>query len=316
MPSVTLRGLTFDYWDEGGPDDPVCLLLHGFPQDHTSWDDIAAALVAEGFRVIRPDQRGYCPGARPSAVNEYRLGELVADAVGLLDHLDIARAHVVGHDWGGAVAWALAAQHPERLKTLTVLSTPHPAAMTKAMRTSSQGLRSWYMGLFQVPGLSERLLAPGGRFWAALMRGLPADAKAHYTQRAAEPHAMSSMLNWYRAMPRDMAKPSVRWRRITSPTLYVWGTADPALGETAARLTGETVTGDYTFAMLAGEGHWLPERASGKVLEVTGPAPQTRRGTFRVRVSSRHMKRWPPSDAEPNISGQPPSMTVMPCSRP
>jgi pimeloyl-ACP methyl ester carboxylesterase len=271
VPTATIGELAFDYADDGPPDATPVLLLHGFPQDHTSWDLIAADLVARGFRTIRPDQRGYSPGARPSGTEAYRLGLLADDAVALLDHLGIDRAHVVGHDWGGMVAWAVAAQTPERLLSLSVLSTPHPAAMSRAMVRSTQGLRSWYMGVFQLPGLSERLLQPGGRFWAGLMRGLPSEAKKRYTAKARQPGALTAMLQWYRAMPRDMARPSVRWRAITVPTLYVWGADDPALGDAAARWTSDYVRAPYTFVILPGKGHWLPERASHEVLGVLLP---------------------------------------------
>jgi pimeloyl-ACP methyl ester carboxylesterase len=177
----------------------------------------------------------------------------------------------VGHDWGGTVAWGLATQHPDRLTTLTVLSTPHPVAMTRAMWTSSQGLKSWYMGMFQVPGLAERMLAPGSRGWAAVATGLPRDAKERYAGRAGEPGALTAMLNWYRAVPRDIARPSVRWTRVTVPTLHLWGTADPALGEAATRLTARSMAGEYTLVELVGEGHWLPERVPESVLSVLVP---------------------------------------------
>jgi pimeloyl-ACP methyl ester carboxylesterase len=263
--------LEFAYLDEGDPGAPACLLLHGFPQDLTSWNELAGTLVARGYRVIRPDQRGYSPGARPSGVDAYRLGELAGDAVGLLDALGLARVHVVGHDWGGAVAWALGAAHPDRLISLTVLSTPHPAALSRALVSSDQALRSWYMGLIQVPGVAERALAPGGRLWTGLMRGLPEAARAHYTARARQPGALTAMLAWYRAMPRDMRRPSLRWAAIDVPTLYVWGGRDPALGAAAARSTSRYVRGEFTFVVLPEQGHWLPERAAGPVAEVLLP---------------------------------------------
>lgn len=261
-------GLTFDYSDEGARDAPACLLLHGFPEDLTSWDDLATALVDAGYRVIRLDQRGYSPGARPASVADYRLASTVGDASALLDHVGVARAHVIGHDWGGAVAWGLAATCPERLMSLTVLSTPHPAALSRSFVTSGQALRSWYMGLFQVPGVAERLLAPGGRLWAAMLHGLSAERQAHYASRAEEPGALTAMLAWYRAMARDIRQPSVRWRAIDVPTLYVWGGRDPALGAAPARLTSRYVRGPFTFVVLPRQGHWLPERATPEVLAV------------------------------------------------
>lgn len=264
MALARIGTLEFTYADDGPADGPVVLLLHGFPQDHRSWDAVSAALVERGFRTIRPDQRGYSPGARPQAVDGYRLGVVAADAVALLDHLGVERAHVVGHDWGGMVAWAVAAAYPERLLTLTVLSTPHPAAFAASMR-GTQALRSWYMGVIQVPRAAEALLRPGGRMWAGMMRGLPAEARIRYTAAAARPGALTAMLAWYRALPRDMARPSVRWRPIDVPTLYVWGRRDPALGESAARRTSRYVRGPFTFVILPNAGHWLPERAAAEV---------------------------------------------------
>lgn len=263
--SVILGRWTFDYDDAGPKDAPVVLLLHGFPQDRTCWRPISAQLNEAGYRTVALDQRGYSPGARPAGADAYRMSRLVADAIGLLDALDIRHAHVIGHDWGGAVAWALASGHPDRLLSLTVLSTPHPGALRRSFLRSTQGLHSWYMGMFQVPGLTERLLTPGGRPWRELMRGLPESQVAHYSDRVREPGALTAMLAWYRAMPMDMARPSVPLHRITVPTLYVWGQRDPALGEYAARHTADFVKGPYTFVVLPTQGHWLPERASDEV---------------------------------------------------
>jgi pimeloyl-ACP methyl ester carboxylesterase len=266
MGTAHINGMDFDYDDVGPGDGPVVLLLHGFPQDRTSWRLLTPGLVEAGYRVIALDQRGYSPGARPGATSDYRLAPLVSDVVGLLDVLEVPGAHVVGHDWGGAVAWAVASEAPDRVLTLTVLSTPHPGAMTRAFTRTTQGLRSWYMGMFQVPVLAEQVLQPGRPFWSAVMRGLPTDAVAHYSERAREPGALTAMLRWYRALPRDMVRPSLAMHRITVPTLYIWGRNDPALGEGAALLTADFVTGPYTFVALPGQGHWLPERAADEVL--------------------------------------------------
>ncbi|MCB9413541.1 MAG: alpha/beta fold hydrolase [Actinobacteria bacterium] len=261
MTTVPVNGFDFDVDISGPQDGEVVVLLHGFPQDRTCWRPLTERLNAAGYRTVAPDQRGYSPGARPKGVAEYRLGPLTSDVTGLLDALDIDRAHVVGHDWGGAVAWALASDAPARVRSLTVLSTPHPAAMQRAMIRSTQGLKSWYMGLFQVPHLAETLLAPSRPMWRAVMRGLPADSVARYTANVAEPGALTAMLNWYRAMPRDVVKPSLPMHRIEVPTLYIWGRRDPALGEAGALATADYVTGPYEFVILPDAGHWLPEQA-------------------------------------------------------
>ena len=131
----------------GGSGTPV-VLLHGFPQTAACWIRVAQALAAVGYRVLAPDQRGYSPGARPAAVRTYRMPELVADVLALAEAAGAARFHLVGHDWGGAVAWALAGRHPERVATLTSVSTPHPRGLAAALLTGGQLLRSAYIGFF------------------------------------------------------------------------------------------------------------------------------------------------------------------------
>src|SRR3954463_14957615 len=161
MDSFRRGDLTFDVRDAGPADGTPVVLLHGFPQDSSSFDRLTPALHSAGLRTLAPDQRGYSPGARPSGRAAYRMRELTADVLALLDAAELGSAHVVGHDWGGIVGWALAAWHPERGRTLTAVSVPHPAAMARAFVTSDQALRSWYMGLFQLPVLPEQLLLAG-----------------------------------------------------------------------------------------------------------------------------------------------------------
>jgi pimeloyl-ACP methyl ester carboxylesterase len=266
MPVTTVEhaGLRFDVLDSGPSEGEVVVLLHGFPQCGGSWDAITPALNEAGLRTLAPDLRGYSPGARVRGAGNYRWRDLVDDVLALLDAAEAPRAHVVGHDWGGFVAWALAADCPDRVSSLAVLSTPHPAAMTKAM-LRGQALRSWYMGLFQVPGLAERVVAPGGWGWRQLMRGLPRSTKQHLTARMSEPDALGAALEWYRVLPRELASPSVHVGRIGVPTLYVWGTRDPALGRAAALATADYVTGPYRFEALVGAGHWLPEAEAARV---------------------------------------------------
>lgn len=190
---------------------------------------------------------------------------LTNDVLALLDAAGLDRAHVVGHDWGGAVAWALGARHPERLRTLTVLSTPHPSALGRALLTSDQALRSWYIGLLQLPWLPEQvLLARGGALLRTYLErnGLPAPYAVHYVARMAEPRALTSALMWYRAFPLML---STTVGRVSLRTLYVWGDRDQALGRAAAERTRVFVDGPYQFEILSGAGHWLPETAARQV---------------------------------------------------
>jgi pimeloyl-ACP methyl ester carboxylesterase len=263
---VRVGDLEFDVRVEGDPGGEVVVLLHGFPQHAGAWDGVWPALVEAGHRVLMPDQRGYSPGARPTGKRAYTGGELAKDVLGMLDELGVDRAHVVGHDWGGAVAWRLAADAPERLRTLTVVSTPHPRALLRSMVTSNQAARSWYIGLFLLPAVPERLLlARRGRLLRKMLRGsgLPGPVADDYVTRMRAPGALTAALNWYRAAPLDRGGQDP----ITTPTLYVWGAADFALGPAAAAATARYVTGPYTYVQLPGGPHWLPELQPERLLE-------------------------------------------------
>ncbi|MGX5655957.1 alpha/beta fold hydrolase [Geodermatophilus nigrescens] len=261
-------GLTFDVRDGGPPDGEPVVLLHGFPQDSSAFDRMAPLLHGAGLRTLAPDQRGYSPGARPSGRSPYRLRAVAGDVVALLDAAGIERAHVVGHDWGGAVAWALGAWHPGRVRTVTSLSTPHPGAVTKALLTSDQCLRSSYMAACQLPVLPERLLlARDGAALRGVLEngGLPPDAVDRYVDRMREPGALPAALAWYRAVPLA-ARDAVG--RVGVPVLHVWSTGDPFLGRTATERTREFVTGPYRLEVLEGVPHWIPELAAERAAEL------------------------------------------------
>jgi pimeloyl-ACP methyl ester carboxylesterase len=255
---IPARGLVFDALAAGPPTGEVVVLLHGFPQTSACWTPLLETLAAAGYRAVAPDQRGYSPGARPATVAAYRMPELVADVVAIVDRLGAARMHLVGHDWGGVVAWTLAGRHPDRVATLTSVSTPHPRAFARALVAGTQALRSAYIPVFRIPRLPEFLL--GGRrqrglHWLLAQDRLGAEWVDTYTRALAQPGALSAALAWYRA-----ATPfSLRSPRVTVPTLYVWGSGDAALGPRAAVTTGRWVTGAYRFEVLPGAGHWLPE---------------------------------------------------------
>ena len=149
--------LSFTVRDVGPIDGPVVIALHGFPQTSASWDLVAPLLADAGYRVLAPDQRGYSTGARPRAVRAYRMDRLTADVLALADAAGAERFHLLGHDWGAAVSWALASRHADRVASLSAVSVPHPAALARALR-GRQALRSWYIAAFQLPWLPERLL--------------------------------------------------------------------------------------------------------------------------------------------------------------
>jgi pimeloyl-ACP methyl ester carboxylesterase len=268
MDSFRRDGLTFDVRDGGPRDGEPVVLLHGFPQDSSAWDLVSPALHQAGLRTLAPDQRGYSPMARPRGRRFYTLRETAADVVALLDAAGLESAHVVGHDWGGIVGWALAGWHPERLRTVSVLSVPHPAAMAKAMVTSDQALRSYYMGLFQLPVLPERtLLAGDGAPLRRMLRhgGLPDATADRYVARMQEPGALSAALGWYRALPFS-ARDAVGKARV--PTLHVWSTGDAFLGRAATEATERYVAAPYRLEVLDDVTHWIPELAPDRVAEL------------------------------------------------
>jgi pimeloyl-ACP methyl ester carboxylesterase len=255
---IPARGLVFDALTAGPPTGELVVLLHGFPQTSACWTPLLETLAAAGYRAVAPDQRGYSPRARPTAVRDYRMPELVADVVAIADRLGAARVHLVGHDWGGVVAWMLAGRHPQRVATLTAVSTPHPRAFARALVAGTQALRSAYIPMFRIPRLPELLLGARrqrGLHWLLAQDGLGAEWVEIYSRALAGPGALSAAMAWYRA-----ATPfSLRTPRVGVPTLYVWGSGDAALGPRAAVTTGLWVTGAYRFEVLPGAGHWLPE---------------------------------------------------------
>lgn len=247
-------GLTFDVRDAGPSDGEVVVLLHGFPQSPAAFDAVVPLLHSRGLRTLAPWQRGYSRDARPTSRRAYATSETAADVLALLDAAGVTRAHLVGHDWGGAPAWALAAWHPERIASVTVLSTPHPGAMLSAVRHSTQGLKSWYMGFFQLPAVPELLVS---RTLARTLAdsGLPQRYVEEYVAALAEPGALAGALGWYRGIPFSR-NPTVGRSRV--PTTYVWGRRDFALGRPAAEATEQFVAAEYRFVELDA-GHWLPE---------------------------------------------------------
>jgi pimeloyl-ACP methyl ester carboxylesterase len=257
---VAVGDFTFDVRTLGPDDGDPVVLLHGFPETSLSWSAVAPVLADAGYRVIAVDQRGYSPEARPTAVADYAMELLVGDVLGLADALDLETFHLVGHDWGAAVGWAVAAHHGDRLRTLTAVSVPHLAAYNAALSgNSDQQQRSSYIGLMRQEGKAEDVLAEDdGRRLRAMYQGrIPATHVDAYVDFFHERAALSGALSWYRAMTAALADtPSV-----SVPTTFVWSDDDLAIGRTSAEACGDHVTGPFEFVELAGISHWIPEEA-------------------------------------------------------
>jgi pimeloyl-ACP methyl ester carboxylesterase len=260
---VDVGDLTFDVRVDGPEDGRPVLLLHGFPETSLSWAAVTPLLSEAGLRTYAPDQLGYSPGARPAEVEAYSMPGLAQVTVDLLNVLDLPRVDVVGHDWGANVAWTLGAWHSDRVRSLTAVSVPHPAAYTVAYRVDpEQKERSAYIRLFWLAGKAEEvLLEDDARRLRRMLSGdgdtgVPAEAIDQYVAVLSAPGALTAALNWYRAMSSD-----IRVEKVDVPTTYVWSDGDVAIGRTAAEACAEFVTGDYRFVELPGVTHWIPEQA-------------------------------------------------------
>lgn len=265
---IDVGPLTFDALADGPRGGPLVLLLHGFPTTSQTWRRILPQLAAAGFRAVAPDGRGLSPGARPAALEAYRVESLVADVLGIADRLGARRFHLVGHDWGGITSWQVASRHPERLRSLAVVSTPHLSAFRRALEDPGcdQRTRSTYFETFRAPGgvAEDAWLVhyPGGIHALYLAAGLEREDADLFAARLSERAALTGLLNWYRAgePPWDAGI-----GKIAVPTFYCWGTQDPALGREAALWTRDHVSAPYRFEIFEGSNHWIPERDAGRL---------------------------------------------------
>ena len=236
------NGINLNVLQAGPPEAPLVILLHGFPEYSYGWRKQIPTLASAGYQVWAPDQRGYNLSDKPQGTAAYSLDELAADIVGLIDASGQKQAYLVGHDWGGAVAWWVAAKYPDRLAKLVILNVPHGAVMQKQLRTSFAQIRkSWYIFLFQLPWLPEKLASLQN--WKATAQSLIAISRPgtfseeeldQYRKAWSQPQAYHSMINWYRAMLQN--PPSLpASRTITVPTLMIWGAQDKFLSREMAQ---------------------------------------------------------------------------------
>ncbi len=274
-------GLVFDVSLAGPEDGDLVLLLHGFAVSRHLFDAQLPALGEAGFRAAAPSQRGYSPGARPDPSQPalYDIEWLVGDALALADRLAHGRRfHLVGHDWGGSLAWDIATRVPERLASLTMLSRPHPGAFARALRDDpEQPHRSRHHKAFQDPGAAATLLADDAAWLRTRHKaqGIPPEATEKHLSVLGNPEAMEAALAWYRArgrVYRDIGPVKV-------PTLFIWGDADDTVGRMAAEGTADFIEAPYRFEVLPGGGHYtpdqMPERVTALLLEQLRAYPAT-----------------------------------------
>ncbi|MEE8624940.1 MAG: alpha/beta hydrolase, partial [Acidiferrobacterales bacterium] len=250
------------------------ILLHGFPEFWYGWRRQIPYLAAAGYRVWAPDQRGYNMSDKPDGIAAYTLDELAADVIGLMDAAGKEKAFVIGHDWGAAVAWWVAAKYPARLARMVVINGPHGNVMIEHLRRNPrQMLKSWYMLFFQLPWLPEALARL--RDWNALAQAMSVSSRPGtftagdldiYRQAWSQPKAYTSMLNWYRA---GMQKPSTAPAnpRITVPTLLIWGAHDRFLGQELAQPSID-LCDDGRLVLFEEATHWVQHEEADRVNEL------------------------------------------------
>lgn len=257
---MDVNGVSLHVEDHGSG--PAVVLLHGWPDSSALWRHQIPALVANGLRPIALDLRGFGRSDKPDDVSAYALTQSVADVVGVLDHLGIAKAHVVGHDWGAAVAWLTACLQPERVDRLVVLSVPHPAAP----RTLRQREMSWYQLFFQFEGIAEATLQHND--WALFREFLRGDGDIErYVDDLSRPGALTASLNWYRAnlAPRPPSDSPTQLPPVRSPTLALWSTGDHYLDGARMEASADFVESEWRYERIDGASHWIPLDAPDRV---------------------------------------------------
>jgi pimeloyl-ACP methyl ester carboxylesterase len=269
---VEVNGVRLHYAEAGSG--PLVVLLHGFPEFWYSWRHQIAALAQAGYHVVAPDMRGYNLSSKPAGWREYDAEPLADDIAALIRHFGVENAYVAGHDWGAAVAYLTAMEHPDVVKRLAILNVPHPARMIASFRTWRQLRKSWYMFFFQLPVIPERLLAAND--FAAAKRALRAESPGafsdadieRYVEAWSQPGALTTMINYYRAALRRSPRSSLaRMRPIDVPVLVIWGERDAVLGSELAEPEAKWVS-NVRVERIPQATHWVQHDAPERVNEL------------------------------------------------
>ncbi len=273
---IRTNGIALNVVQAGPADGKPIMLLHGFPEFWYGWRHQIDHLAWKGFRVWVPDQRGYNLSDKPEDLSDYRIDELVMDILGLINATGQDKVNIVGHDWGAMVLWWLALRHPERINKMAILNVPHPRVFQRQLRSNpKQILRSWYAGFFLIPTLPERLLKLNDM--GVFERVLRASAKgrtftdedlARYREAWSQPHALTSMLNWYRAYVRYAPALPSSWR-IQPQTLILWGMKDVALSQDLVEPSYD-LCDDAELVTLDKATHWVQHDEKERVNQLLG----------------------------------------------
>ena len=270
---ISTNGVALHVVQAGDPNGELVILLHGFPEFWYGWRKQIEYLAAAGYWVWAPDQRGYNLSEKPQGIDAYKISTLAADIVGLIDAAEREQAYVVGHDWGAAVAWTVAIRHAERVKKLAILNVPHPKIMQQTIMSSpAQMLKSWYIGFFQLPLIPELFSSAGDFYFSAqalLKTSKPgtfsAADMAEYVRAWQQPGALSSMINWYRAMGRRLDDGAFSANpRVTVPTIIIWGAQDRFLERGMAQAS-TTLCADARVIYFEDATHWVQHEKPNEV---------------------------------------------------
>ncbi len=272
--TIETNGIRLNVVQAGPEDGPLLILLHGFPEFSYGWRKQIPYLASAGYRVWAPDQRGYNVSDKPEGIAAYSLDQLAADVIGLIDAAGQEKAYLVGHDWGGAVAWWTAANYPDRLEKMVILNVPHGAVLQKNLRKNFTQLRkSWYFFFFQIPWLPETMARQQN--WKRSVQSLKnssrpgtftADDLDQYRRAWSQPQAYRSMINWYRAMLQKPPSPPAN-SRITVPTLLIWGAKDRFLGRELAQPSIDRCD-DGRLVFIEEATHWVQHEEPEQVNEL------------------------------------------------
>jgi len=274
--TVDAGSVTLSVQQMGPADGTPVILWHGFPELGYSWRAQAASLAAAGFRAIVPDMRGYGESGRPVGTDNYAFPLLVGDVVGLIEGLGLQSAHLAGHDWGGSLCWATSALRPEMVRSLFILNSPHPVASAECRQVPEQQQKSWYMLLFQFPGIAEEWLLKDDAanleafvFDTAAPGTFPPEERRIFKDALMRPGAMTAALEYYRANipPENWLKPPPDLPPITVPTTIAWADNDAYMSDLLRERSITKVTGACEVVPLAGVSHWAQQEAPDAVSE-------------------------------------------------